>query len=115
VESDNQPGCGILIAQAIADAKINLDFLVAQVIGRRYSVVIGFESAEDAKKVASLIKKRRLANASEGRCPLRIVHDSPGQPCSPAILISRFHLEVRSHQLQRFGHFQKSCSRFPSG
>jgi hypothetical protein len=57
VEGDNQPGLGHTIAQAIADANINLDFLVAQVIGRRYSAVIGFESAEDAKKVATLIKK----------------------------------------------------------
>jgi hypothetical protein len=57
VEGDNKPGLGHAIAEAIADAKINLDFLVAQVIGRRYAVVIGFESAEDAKKAATLIKK----------------------------------------------------------
>jgi hypothetical protein len=35
VEGDNRPGLGHAIADAIADAKINLDFLVAQVIGRR--------------------------------------------------------------------------------
>jgi hypothetical protein len=35
VEGDNKPGLGHAIAQAIADAKINLNFLVAQVIGRR--------------------------------------------------------------------------------
>ena len=57
VEGDNQPGLGHAIAQAIADAKINLDFLVAQVIGRRYLAVIGFESTEDAKNAAALIKK----------------------------------------------------------
>jgi hypothetical protein len=57
VEGDNQPGLGHAIAQAIADAKINLDFLVAQVIGRRYTAVIGFESAEDAKRASTLIKK----------------------------------------------------------
>jgi hypothetical protein len=57
VEGDNKPGLAHAIAEAIADAKINLDFLVAQVIGRRYAVVIGFESAEDAKKAATLIKK----------------------------------------------------------
>jgi hypothetical protein len=45
------------IAEAISDAKINIDFFVAQVIGRRYATVIGFESAEDAKKAATLIKK----------------------------------------------------------
>lgn len=57
VEGDNHPGLGHAIARAIADAKINLDFLVAQVIGRRYLAVVGFESAEDAKKAATLIKK----------------------------------------------------------
>jgi hypothetical protein len=48
---------GHAIAEAIADAKINLDFLVAQVIGRKYTAVIGFESAEDARKASTLIKK----------------------------------------------------------
>jgi hypothetical protein len=57
VEGDNKPGLGHAIAEAIADAKINLDFLVAQVIGRRYTAVIGFESAEDAKRASTLIKK----------------------------------------------------------
>jgi hypothetical protein len=57
VEGDNKPGLGHAIAEAIADAKINLDFLVAQVIGRRYAAIIGFESAEDAKKAATLIKR----------------------------------------------------------
>jgi hypothetical protein len=57
VEGDNRPGLGHAIAEAIADAKINLDFLVTQVIGRRYTAVIGFESAEDAKKASTLIKK----------------------------------------------------------
>jgi hypothetical protein len=57
VEGDNQPGLGHAIAEAIANAKINLDFLVAQVIGRKYTAVIGFESAEDAKRASTLIKK----------------------------------------------------------
>jgi hypothetical protein len=57
VQGDNKPGLGHIIAQAFADAKINLDFFVAQVIGRRYSAVIGFESNDDAKKAAALIKK----------------------------------------------------------
>jgi hypothetical protein len=39
------------------DPGINLSFLVAQVIGRRYSAVIGFENDADAKKAATLIKK----------------------------------------------------------
>src|SRR5438128_218797 len=39
VEGDNKAGLGHAIAQAIADAGINVGFLVAQVIGRRYSAV----------------------------------------------------------------------------
>jgi hypothetical protein len=57
VEGDNKPGLGHTIARAIADAGINLGFLVAQVIGRRYSAVIGFEDESDARKAAALIKK----------------------------------------------------------
>jgi nitrogen regulatory protein PII-like uncharacterized protein len=56
VEGDNRQGLGKLIAEAIAEAGINLGFLVTQVIGKRYSSVIGFESEEDAKRAASLIR-----------------------------------------------------------
>jgi hypothetical protein len=64
VEGDNRPGLGYAIAQAIAQAKINLTFLVAQVIGKKYSAVIGFETAEDAKQASTLIKK---ASRSAGK------------------------------------------------
>ncbi len=57
VEGDNRPGLGYAIAQALAHARINLTFLVAQVIGKKYSAVIGFETAEDAKQASALIKK----------------------------------------------------------
>lgn len=57
VEGDNKPGLGYVITQAIADAGINLSFLVAQVIGKRYSAVLGCESEADAMKAATLIKK----------------------------------------------------------
>ncbi|MBZ5536362.1 MAG: hypothetical protein LAO31_10440 [Acidobacteriia bacterium] len=57
VEGDNKPGLGQAFAQAMADAGINLSFLVAQVIGRRYSAVLAFESEADARKAASLIKR----------------------------------------------------------
>jgi len=61
VQGDNKPGLGHAIARALADAGLNLGFLVAQVIGRRYSAVIGFASDEDAKKAASLIKRATVA------------------------------------------------------
>jgi hypothetical protein len=57
VEGNNRPGLGHAFAQAIAEAGINVDFLVAQVIGRRFSVVIGFDDEADCRKAASLIKK----------------------------------------------------------
>lgn len=57
IEGDNRQGLGKVIAEAMTEARINLGFLVTQVIGRRYSSVIGFESEEDAKKATSLIKK----------------------------------------------------------
>ena len=34
-----------------------MDFLVAQVIGKKYSAVFGFESEADATKCAAIIRK----------------------------------------------------------
>ena len=54
------------MARALADAGINLVFLVAQVVGRRYSAVFGFESAVDAD--------RAVGSAEEGEAgPVRKV------------------------------------------
>jgi len=61
VEGDNRPGLGHAISQAIADEGINMDFVVAQVIGRKYSAVFGFESEADATKGAAAIKKAAAA------------------------------------------------------
>jgi hypothetical protein len=57
VEGDNKPGVAYAIARGLADAGINLDFLVAQAIGRRYVATCGFESEQDATKAAGVIKK----------------------------------------------------------
>ena len=57
VEGDNKPGLGCVLTQAIADAGVNLSFLVAQVIGRKYSAVIGFTNDEDVKKATVVIKE----------------------------------------------------------
>ena len=57
VEGDNKAGLGYATAKAIADAGINISFLVAQVIGRKYSAVFGFESEAEARKAATLIKR----------------------------------------------------------
>ena len=57
VEGDDKHGLGLAIAQTIADAGLNMAFFVAQVVGRRYSAVMGFDSDADAKVAAVLIKK----------------------------------------------------------
>src|ERR687887_2897620 len=57
VEGDNRAGLGYATAQAIADAGINMDFLVAQVVGKKYSAVFGFDSEEEATKSVALIRK----------------------------------------------------------
>jgi hypothetical protein len=57
VEGDNKPGLAHRIVQAVADAGVNLSFLVAQVLGKRFVATIGFETEADARKAAGLIKK----------------------------------------------------------
>jgi hypothetical protein len=57
VEGDNRPGLGHAIAKAIGDAGINISFVMAQVVGRRYSAVFGLENEADASKAATLIKR----------------------------------------------------------
>jgi len=61
VEGDNRAGLGHAISLAIADAGINLGFVVAQVVGRKYSAIFGFESEADAGKGAALIRKASAA------------------------------------------------------
>jgi hypothetical protein len=57
IEGDNRPGLGQQIAQALADAGINLVFPLAHLLGKRYVPTVGFETEADAKKAAALIKK----------------------------------------------------------
>jgi hypothetical protein len=57
VEGDDKPGLGLAIAKAISGAGVNMTFFVAQVVGRRYSAVLGFETESDAKTAAPIIKK----------------------------------------------------------
>lgn len=57
VEGDNRPRMGHTICQAIADAGINIDFFVGQVVGGKYSVLLGFSSEEDAAKAVALVRK----------------------------------------------------------
>ena len=61
VEGDNKPGLAYKVAQALAAAGVDISFLVAQAVGKRYSAVIGFKRVADAKKAAPLIKKAAAA------------------------------------------------------
>ena len=61
VDGDDRAGLGAAIARGVAGVGINMIFLMAQVVGRRYSAIIGFESAADAKRAASVIKKAKPA------------------------------------------------------
>jgi hypothetical protein len=56
VEGDNRPGFGAALARGLADAGVNIVFLVAQVIGRRFTAVIGFESEAASSQASRLIK-----------------------------------------------------------
>jgi hypothetical protein len=57
VEGSNRAGIGFETANAIAAAGINLAFLVAQVIGSKFSAVYGFDSEADRRKALSLLRK----------------------------------------------------------
>jgi hypothetical protein len=62
VEGQDRPGTGSAIARAVAEAGINLAFFIAQVVGRRYSAVIGFDSEEDLKRATPLIRRAKPAS-----------------------------------------------------
>ena len=61
IEGDDRPGTGSAIARAIGEAGINLAFFVAQVVGRRYVAVIGFDSDADLKRATPMIRKAKPA------------------------------------------------------
>jgi hypothetical protein len=57
VQGENEPGLGHKLSRAIAEAGVNLSFMVAQVLEGQYSAVIGLENEEDLKKVSSIVRK----------------------------------------------------------
>lgn len=63
VEGNNKPGLGQAIAGAMADAGLNLGFLIAQVVGKKFSAVVGFANEADAKTATPLIKKATARKA----------------------------------------------------
>lgn len=57
VSGDNRPGLAHAIARALAETNINIAFLVTQVVGGKYSAVVGFESDAAAADAAKMIKR----------------------------------------------------------
>jgi hypothetical protein len=67
VQGDNRAGLAATLARAVADAGINIHFLVAQVIGNRYSAVMGFGSDSDATQASAAIKSASKSGRTSGR------------------------------------------------
>jgi hypothetical protein len=61
VEGDDRPGLGARMARGIADAGVNISFVMAQTVGRKFSAVFGFERDADAKTAAGAIKRSTRA------------------------------------------------------
>ena len=57
IQGDNRPGLGHAIALAVAEAGINVAFVVAQVVGAQFSAVMGFDDEAASKQATALIKK----------------------------------------------------------
>lgn len=64
VSGDNRSGLGHAIARSIADGGININFVVAHVVGNKFSSVFGFDSEADADRAIPLIR-----NAGSARRP----------------------------------------------
>jgi hypothetical protein len=56
VEGDDRAGLGAAMARAIADTGVNISFVVAETIGRKFSAVLGFESDADAATASKAIR-----------------------------------------------------------
>jgi hypothetical protein len=56
VEGDDRARLGADMARAIAAAGVNISFVVAEVVGRKFSAVFGFRSDVDAATAAKAIK-----------------------------------------------------------
>ena len=64
VEGDDRAGLGADMARAIAAGGVNISFVMAETIGRRFSAVFGFHSDADAASAAKAIKSAAKPSAS---------------------------------------------------
>lgn len=56
VEGDDRPGLGAAMARAVADRGINISFVVAESVGRKFSAVFGLQNDADAATATKAIK-----------------------------------------------------------
>lgn len=56
VEGDDRAGLGRDMTRNLAEANINVSFLMAESVARKFSAVFGFESQADANRAARLIQ-----------------------------------------------------------
>jgi hypothetical protein len=61
VLGDNRPGLANRIARALAESNVNVSFLVAQVVGKRYSALFGFDTEADLDRAADRIREAAIA------------------------------------------------------
>jgi hypothetical protein len=61
VEGDDRPGLGADMARAVAAMGVNISFMVAETVGRKFSAVFGFRGDSDAAAAAKAIKSAAKA------------------------------------------------------
>ncbi len=57
VEGENRPGLAYAVTNTVAWAGISVPFLSVQVVGQRYSALLGFKTDEEARKAGALIRR----------------------------------------------------------
>lgn len=67
VTGENRPGLSHDITRSLAEARVNLSFFVAQVIGTKYTALFGFEASSEADLAAKIIRKATSAEAAPRR------------------------------------------------
>ena len=63
VEGKNRPGIAAELAQKLAEAGINLHGFSAAVIGTRFNVYIGLDSAEDTARALDVLRQTQTQTA----------------------------------------------------
>jgi hypothetical protein len=67
IEGDNRPGLGAAIARGLADAGLNIAFLIAQVVGRKFAAAVGFADESAAATATRVIKQAASAKPVKKR------------------------------------------------